>query len=47
MSVFFRVLAKKGGNHNLFAAYLRTKPLEELLKRVERERRNAQLRILI
>lgn len=33
--------------YNLFAAYLHTKPLEELLERVERERRDAQLRILI
>ncbi|MGD0172480.1 MAG: hypothetical protein ABSB81_10240 [Halobacteriota archaeon] len=33
--------------YDLFAAYLHTKPLEELLERVERERRDAQLRILI
>ena len=33
--------------YNLFAAYLHNKPLEELLERVERERRDAQLRILI
>jgi hypothetical protein len=32
--------------YNLFAAYLHTKPLEELLERVERERRDAKLRIL-
>jgi hypothetical protein len=33
--------------YSLLAAYLHIKPLEELLGRVERERRDAQLRILI
>jgi len=33
--------------YNLFAAYLRTVPLEELLTSVERARRDAQLRFVV
>jgi hypothetical protein len=33
--------------YNLFAAYLHTVPLEELLERVERGRRDAQLRHVV
>ncbi|MGB9372122.1 MAG: hypothetical protein WCB79_09375 [Halobacteriota archaeon] len=38
---------KKQPIYKLFAAYLHTVPLEELLASVERARRDAQLRILI
>jgi hypothetical protein len=38
---------KKQALYNLFAAYLHTMPLEELIEGVERARRDAQLRILI
>ena len=33
--------------HNLFAAYLHSVPLEELIERVERARRDAQLRYVV
>jgi len=38
---------KKQALYNLFAAYLRTVPLEELLASVERARRDAQLRYVV
>jgi hypothetical protein len=38
---------KKQALYNLFAAYLRTVPLEELLTSVERARRDAQLRYVV
>jgi hypothetical protein len=38
---------KKQAIHNLFAAYLHTMPLEQLIKNVERARREAQLRYVV
>jgi Lon protease-like protein len=38
---------KKQALHNLFAAYLHTVPLEELIESVERARRDAQLRYVV
>ena len=38
---------KKQATYNLFAAYLHTVPLEELLESVERARRDAQLRYIV
>jgi hypothetical protein len=38
---------KKQAIYNLFAAYLYTVPLEELIEGVERARRNAQLRYVM
>ena len=38
---------KKRGIYNLFAAYVRTVPLDELLVSVERARRDAQLRYAV
>jgi hypothetical protein len=38
---------KKQALYNLFAAYLRTVPLEELIESVERARREAQLRYVV
>jgi hypothetical protein len=38
---------KKQAIYNLFAAYLHTVPLEELIESVERARRDAQLRYVV
>ena len=38
---------KKQALHNLFAAYLHTVPLEQLVESVERARRDAQLRFVV
>ncbi|MGD0172755.1 MAG: hypothetical protein ABSB81_11650 [Halobacteriota archaeon] len=38
---------KKQAVYNLFAAYVHTVPLEELLESVERARRDAQLRYVV
>ena len=38
---------KKQALYNLFAAYIHTVPLEELIEMVERSRRDAQLRYVV